>query len=53
MLLGDVSEKFMHGMKVLMAKNCVDNLGRLLDGRTWDEMPENDLVPEPALRVLA
>jgi protein gp37 len=27
--------------------------GRLLDGRTWDEMPENDLVPEPALRVLA
>jgi protein gp37 len=27
--------------------------GRLLDGRTWDEMPENDLVSEPALRILA
>jgi protein gp37 len=27
--------------------------GRSFDGRTWDEMPDDDLVPEEALRVLA
>jgi len=27
--------------------------GRSFDGRTWDEMPDPDLAPEEALRVLA
>jgi protein gp37 len=27
--------------------------GRSLDGRTWDEMPDEDLAPEEALRILA